>query len=68
MAYSEARKRATLKYVKENYYTYAVKFPKELQPILKKAGKDSLNRFVVETMCEKLESMGYELPESCKKN
>lgn len=68
MAYSEAQKRATKKYQEKNYYSSRFIFPKELEIIIKQAADKSVNSFIQQAVCEKLESMGYELPESCKKN
>ena len=67
MAYSEAQKRATLKYRQKNKYSPAVSFPKDMEMTIKKAGRDSVNAFITQAVYEKLEKMGYEVPEEYKK-
>lgn len=57
MAYSEAQKRATAKYVKENLDEIKIRVPKgekaEMQAYAASIGK-SLNSFIVEAVREKV--------------
>lgn len=61
MAYSEANKRAVSKYMKKNYFTISARFPKEMESTIRKAGRDSVNKFIQEAVYEKLRTMGYEI-------
>lgn len=66
MAYSEANKKAVGRYMAKNYYSQTVRFPKEMEIVIRKAGRDSVNKFIQQAVYEKLERMGYELPETDK--
>lgn len=59
MAYSEAGKKATIKYMKNNLDDIKIRVPKgqreELKAAAKAIGYDSFNQFVVDAIHEKLE-------------
>lgn len=52
---SEAQKRVTAKYEKENYDKVLVRFPKGIKDKILETGAQSVNGFVVEAVQEKLE-------------
>ena len=64
MAYSEARNRATKKYVKNNYYTVKTYIPKEMEQVLKNASGGSVSDFVRKAIYESLKQKGYDVPNS----
>lgn len=59
MAYTEAQKKATIKYMKNNLDDIKVRVPKgrreEYRQAAKNAGYESFNSFVIEAIDEKLE-------------
>ena len=58
MAYSEAQKRATMKWDKENYDRVYLTVPKgvkqEIDEIAKANGYDSMRAFIIEAIKEKM--------------
>lgn len=59
MAYTEAQKKATIKYMKNNLDDIKIRVPKgkreEYKQSAKTAGYESFNSFVIEAINEKLE-------------
>lgn len=58
MAYSEAQKRATMKYIKNNYDEIKVRIPKGRKQVIKDFAESkgkSLNSFTNEAIDEKME-------------
>lgn len=55
MPVSEAQKRATAKYEKEKYDKILTRFPKGTKERILNAGAESINRFIIEAVLEKLE-------------
>ena len=56
---SEAQKRATAKYEKENYDKVLVRFPKGTKDKILQSGAKSVNGFVIDAVKEKLERSIY---------
>lgn len=62
MPVSEAQKRATAKYEKEKYDKILTRFPKGTKEKIINTGTESINRFIIEAVREKLErDSGMEL-------
>lgn len=57
MAVSEAQKRATAKYEKERYDKILTRFPKGTKDKILETGAQSVNRFIIEAVNEKLERL-----------
>lgn len=55
MPVSEAQKRATAKYEKENYDKVLVRFPKGTKEKILSTGATSVNSFIISAVMEKLE-------------
>lgn len=55
MSVSEAQKKATAKYEKENYDKVLTRFPKGTKDKILSAGAKSVNSFIIEAVNEKLE-------------
>lgn len=55
MSVSEAQKKATAKYEKENYDKVLTRFPKGIKDKILSTGAKSVNSFIIEAVNEKLE-------------
>lgn len=55
MPVSEAQKKATAKYEKENYDKVLTRFPKGTKEKILKTGAKSVNSFIIKAVDEKLE-------------
>lgn len=60
MAVSEAQKKATAKYEKENYDKILTRFPKGTKDRILSTGAKSVNSFIIQAVVEKL---GDKIPE-----
>lgn len=58
MPVSEAQKKATAKYEKENYDKVLTRFPKGTKDKILQTGAKSVNGFIISAVAEKLESEG----------
>lgn len=56
MAVSEAQKRATAKYEKENYDKILVRFPKGTKERISKVTNDSINSYIISNVLSKLDN------------
>lgn len=63
MAVSEAQKRATAKYEKERYDKILTRFPKGTKDKILETGAQSVNRFIIEAVNEKLERLARPEPD-----
>lgn len=52
---SEAQKRATARYEKNNYFKTLVRFKKDDETLIRQAAGNSLNGFIVSAVLEKIE-------------
>ena len=67
MAVSDAQRRATAKYERENYDKVLIRFPKGIKGDIRRYSDSSINGFVIKAVEEKLMRLGkgedFELPE-----
>lgn len=65
---SEAQKRATAKFEKNNYYKTLVRFPIDKEESIRKAACDSVNGFIVKCVLDQVENRTESKEESKKDN
>ena len=68
MAVSEAQKKATAKYEKENYDKILTRFPKNTKDKIKETGASSVNNFIVTAVKNELAKHGIYLETSQENN
>ena len=54
MAVTEAQKKATAKYEKENYDKVLVRFPKGTKELIQKSGASSINGYIIKCVLDSL--------------
>lgn len=60
MSVSEAQKKATAKYEKENYDKILVRFPKGTKELIQKSGAASINGYIIKCVLDSLAAMENE--------
>ncbi len=54
MSVTEAQKKATIKYEKENYDKILVRFPKGTKELIQKSGATSINGYIIQCVLDSL--------------